>query len=253
MEGYFELESLCPHSLFSLSSFFSLRLLGKLAQPLHPPPPLPSHCVAPLPCAFPAVPTPWRVHAHPNRMPALPDALHPLLPITTSSFSLRVPALANSSLQPSRIRPAPLQHGGWGNYHEGWRHQRQHASLAGLLGRVYPGQHLEHPQCQRQAEKVETAGVPHLHAGGHSHPQHGNSHHYVLCHNAAPPALQLWVERRSVQGVCLHLLHSYAGHLLLCYLAFLSPHVDGTLACELQVRHLFFVFKLLFCFCQIRF
>lgn len=254
IKDYFELEwlkifftSSLPLSLLTVPLFSlplsSLRLVRKLAQLFHPPPPQTSHCVAPLPCAFPTVPIPWRVHAHPDRMPVLPNALHPLLPITTTSFSSCVPALANSSLRPPRLRPAPLQHGGWGNYHEGWRHQRQHAGLAGLLGRVHPGQHLEHSQRQRQAEKVETTGVPHLHVGGHAHPQHGHSHHHVLCHNAAPSALQLRVERRSVQGVCLHLLHSHVGHLLLCHLALLSPHVDGTLACKLQVRHPSLVLK----------
>lgn len=222
-----------PPSSLSPSSLRPVRILARLFHP----PPLTSHCVAPLPCPFPAVPISWRVRAHPDRMPALPDALHPLLPITTSSFSSCVPALANSSLRPPRPRPAPLQHGGWGDHHEGWRHQCQHAGLAGLLGRVHPGQHLEHPQRQRQAEKVETAGVPHLHAGGHAHPQHGHPHHHVLCHNAAASALQLRVERGSMQGVCFHLLHPHVSHLLLRHLALLSPHVDGTLACKLQVRH----------------
>lgn len=193
------------------------------------------HSVTPL-CPFPAVPTPWRLHAHPDRMPALPTTLHPLLPITTFSFSSCVPALASHSLRRPRLRPAPLQHGGWGSHHEGWGHQRQHAALAGLLGRVHPGQHLEHPQRQRQAEEVEAAGVPHLHTGGHTHPQHGHPHHHVLCRHAAPSALQLRLERGSVQGVCLHLLHSHAGHLLLRHLALLSQDVDGALACKLQVR-----------------
>ncbi|KAM7404491.1 hypothetical protein PAMP_011835 [Pampus punctatissimus] len=81
---------------------------ARICHPL----PLASRCVALLPCPFPAVPIPWRAHVHPDRMPASSDALHPLLPITTSSFSSRVPALANSSLRPPRLCLAPLQHGG---------------------------------------------------------------------------------------------------------------------------------------------
>lgn len=148
------------------------------------------------------VPDPWIVHALPDRMPALPNTLHPLLPIITTSSSffsssspLLPPVFANSYL---RVHPAPLQHGGWGNHHEGWRHHRQHAGLAGLLRGLHPGQHLEHPQRQCQAEEVEAAGISHMHTGRDAHPQHGHPHYYVLCHNAAPPSLQLRVERGSV-------------------------------------------------------
>lgn len=123
-----------------LSRFMHVKELAQLCQPSL----LTSHCVAPQPPHLPAVLNPWRVHAHPDRMLASSDALRPLLPIATTSFSLRVPALADGSSQPFRPRPAPHQHGGWDDHYEGWHHQCQHAGLAGLLGRVHPGQHLEH-------------------------------------------------------------------------------------------------------------
>lgn len=120
-------------------------------------------------------------------------------------------------------------------HHEGWGHQHQRTGLAGLLRGVYPGQCLGHPERERQAEEVEASRVPNLHTGRDSHTQHGHPDHHVLCHPTAPPALQLRVERRPLQGLCLHLLHSHSGHLLLRHIAFLPPHVDGSVACQLQV------------------
>ncbi|XP_049731826.1 probable G-protein coupled receptor 153 isoform X3 [Elephas maximus indicus] len=95
------------------------------------------------------------------------------------------------------------------------------------------GQCLGHPQRWGQAEEVEAAGVPAVHTGGHPHAQRGRAHRHLRCGAAAAAAPRLRVERGPLQSLRLYLLHPHPGHLLLCHLPLLSPHVDGPLARQL--------------------